>query len=54
MTYQPCLAPRRRRRSVHDPGEILLDVALTVAPDVDCLSDAFALIRWRVECRLLN
>ncbi|SFY43245.1 IS1380 family transposase [Streptomyces atratus] len=33
------LAPWRRTRAVHDPGKILLDVALAVALGGDCLSD---------------
>ncbi|GGX40937.1 hypothetical protein GCM10010353_65390 [Streptomyces chryseus] len=34
------LAPWRRPRAVHDPGKILLDVALAVALGGDCLADA--------------
>lgn len=34
------LAPWRRARAVHDPGKILLDVALAVALGGDCLADA--------------
>ncbi|WP_198358152.1 IS1380 family transposase [Streptomyces fildesensis] len=33
------LAPGRRPRAVHDPGKILLDVALAVALGGDCLAD---------------
>jgi hypothetical protein len=33
------LAPWRKRRGVHDPGKILLDVALAVALGGDCLAD---------------
>lgn len=33
------LAPWRRHRAVHDPGKILLDVALAVDLGGDCLSD---------------
>ncbi|MFD5065145.1 transposase, partial [Streptomyces sp. NPDC058394] len=33
------LAPSRRPRAVHDPGKILLDVALAVALGGDCLAD---------------
>ncbi|MFG2897629.1 IS1380 family transposase [Streptomyces zaomyceticus] len=33
------LAPWRRPRAVHDPGKILLDVALAVAMGGDCLAD---------------
>ncbi|MFE4253474.1 transposase [Streptomyces sp. NPDC056910] len=33
------LAPWRRARAVHDPGKVLLDVALAVALSVDCLAD---------------
>ncbi|MFF3350604.1 IS1380 family transposase [Streptomyces sp. NPDC002779] len=32
-------APWRKRRAVHDPGKILLDVALAVALGGDCLAD---------------
>lgn len=34
------LAPWRRPRAVHDPGKIVLDVALAVALGGDCLADA--------------
>jgi hypothetical protein len=33
------LAPTVRRRRRHDPGRVLLDVALTLADGGDCLSD---------------
>jgi hypothetical protein len=33
------LAPWRKPRAVHDPGKILLDVALAVALGGDCLAD---------------
>lgn len=33
------LAPWRKEKSVHDPGKILLDVALTVALGGDCMPD---------------
>jgi hypothetical protein len=33
------LAPWRKPRAVHDPGKILLDLALTVAMGGDCLAD---------------
>jgi hypothetical protein len=33
------LTPWRKRRAVHDPGKILLDVALAVALGGDCLAD---------------
>ncbi|MQS10710.1 IS1380 family transposase [Streptomyces kaniharaensis] len=33
------LAPWRKPRAVHDPGKILLDLALTVALGGDCLAD---------------
>ncbi|KOT42146.1 transposase, partial [Streptomyces caelestis] len=33
------LAPWRKRRAVHDPGKILLDLALAVALGGDCLAD---------------
>ncbi|WUH89736.1 IS1380 family transposase [Streptomyces sp. NBC_00433] len=33
------LAPWRKQRAVHDPGKILLDMALAVALGGDCLSD---------------
>src|SRR5581483_4117050 len=38
------LAPWRKPRAVHDPGKILLDLALAVALGGDCLSDV-ALLR---------
>jgi hypothetical protein len=34
------LAPWRKARAIHDPGKILLDVALAVALGGDCLADA--------------
>ncbi|MFE9825177.1 IS1380 family transposase [Streptomyces sp. NPDC005791] len=37
------LAPWRRPRAVHDPGKILLDVALAVALGGDCLADVATL-----------
>jgi hypothetical protein len=37
------LAPWRKARAVHDPGKILLDVALAVALGGGCLSDVAAL-----------
>ena len=40
------LAPWRKPRTVHDPGKVLLDVALAVALGGDCLADVGAL---RVE-----
>jgi hypothetical protein len=33
------LAPWRKRRTVHDPGKVLLDVALAMALGRDCLAD---------------
>src|SRR3954454_21363551 len=33
------LAPWRRPRTVHDPGKILLDLALAAALGGDCLAD---------------
>ncbi|NED93005.1 IS1380 family transposase, partial [Streptomyces sp. SID11233] len=33
------LAPWRKLRAVHDPGKVLLDVALAVALGGDCLAD---------------
>ncbi len=33
------LTPWRKARAVHDPGKILLDVALAVALGGDCLAD---------------
>jgi hypothetical protein len=33
------MAPSRCRRSVHDPGEVLRDVMVTIADGGDCLSD---------------
>ena len=49
------LWPWRRPRAVHDPGKILLDVALAVALGGDCLADVgilraesavFGLVAW--------
>lgn len=37
------LGPWRKPRAVHDPGKVLLDLALTVALGGDCLSDVAAL-----------
>jgi hypothetical protein len=42
------LAPWRKTRAVHDPGKILLDVALAVALGGDCLADV-ALLRAEPE-----
>ncbi|MCX4791251.1 IS1380 family transposase [Streptomyces sp. NBC_01221] len=42
------LAPWRRPRAVHDPGKVLLDVALTVALGGDCLADV-AMLRAEPE-----
>jgi hypothetical protein len=33
------LGPWRKQRAVHDPGKVLLDVALAVALGGDCLAD---------------
>ncbi|WP_174864786.1 transposase, partial [Streptomyces spinoverrucosus] len=33
------LAPWRKSRAVHDPGKILVDLALAVALGGDCLAD---------------
>lgn len=45
------LAPWRKARAVHDPGKILLDVALAVALGGDCLSDVAML---RAESAVLG
>ena len=37
------LTPWRKARTVHDPGKILLDVALAVALGGDCLADVVVL-----------
>jgi hypothetical protein len=37
------LAPWRKPRAVHDPGKVLLDLALAVALGGDCLSDVAVL-----------
>ncbi|QMU73065.1 IS1380 family transposase [Streptacidiphilus sp. P02-A3a] len=37
------LAPWRKQRAVHDPGKVLLDLALAVALGGDCLSDVAVL-----------
>ncbi|GAA2627449.1 hypothetical protein GCM10009863_48020 [Streptomyces axinellae] len=39
QTISAALAPWRKRRAVHDPGKVLLDVALAVALGGDCLAD---------------
>lgn len=39
MAISTALAPWRKHRTVHDPGKILLDVALAVALGGDCLAD---------------
>ena len=36
------LAPWRTRRTIHDPGKVLLDVAIAVALGGDCLADVAA------------
>jgi hypothetical protein len=41
------LAPWRLPRAVHDPGKILLDVALAVALGGDCLADVDTLPHLR-------
>ena len=33
------MAPTRRRRSVHDPGKVLVDLAVALADGADCLAD---------------
>jgi len=42
------LKPWRARRSVHDPGKALLDLAVTIALGGDCLADA-AVVRAQSE-----
>jgi hypothetical protein len=42
------LAPWRKPRAVHDPGKVLLDVALAIALGGDCLADA-AMLRAEPE-----
>src|SRR4249919_1893275 len=42
------LAPWRKPRAVHDPGKILLDVALATALGGDCLADV-AMLRAEPE-----
>ena len=37
------MAPTRERRSAHDPGRVLCDVAVMLASGGDCLSDLGAL-----------
>lgn len=39
QTISAALTPWRRPRAVHDPGKVLLDVALAVALGRDCLGD---------------
>jgi hypothetical protein len=43
------LARWRKDRAVHDPGKILLDVALAVALGRDCLADV-AMLRGEQPC----
>lgn len=45
------LAPWRKPRVVHDPGKVLLDIALTVALDGDCLAD---IARLRAEAAVFG
>ncbi|MGH2609074.1 MAG: IS1380 family transposase [Tepidiformaceae bacterium] len=33
------MAPTRRRRSAHDPGKVLVDIAVALADGADCLAD---------------
>ncbi|WP_406173423.1 IS1380 family transposase [Streptomyces sp. NBC_00996] len=40
VAISAALAPWRKQRAVHDPGKVLLDVALAVALGGDCLADA--------------
>ena len=42
------LAPTRRRRSAHDPGKVLIDVALSLADGGKALSD-LAVVRNHPE-----
>lgn len=42
------MAPWRKPRAVHDPGKILLDLALAVALGGDCLADV-ALLRAEMD-----
>jgi hypothetical protein len=39
QSISAALAPWRKPRAVHDPGKILLDVAMAVALGGDCLAD---------------
>ena len=43
VTLSAALAPWRRPRAVHDPGKVLLDLALAVALGGDCLADVAVL-----------
>ncbi|MFF1903082.1 transposase, partial [Kitasatospora sp. NPDC058218] len=43
IAVSEALAPWRKPRAVHDPGKILLDVALAVALGGDCLADVATL-----------
>ncbi|GHH87960.1 hypothetical protein GCM10017771_31280 [Streptomyces capitiformicae] len=47
-TIWAALAPWRKPRAVHDPGKVLLDVALGVARGGDCLADV-ALLRAEAD-----
>lgn len=42
------LAPWRKPRTVHDPGKVLLDMALATALGGDCLADA-AMLRAEAD-----
>ncbi|MCN9244046.1 transposase, partial [Streptomyces sp. RY43-2] len=44
------LAPWRKPRAVHDPGKVLLDVALATALGGDCLAD-IAILRAEPDAR---
>jgi Transposase DDE domain group 1 len=42
------MAPTRRRRSAHDPGKVLVDLAVALADGADCLAD-LAVLRANAE-----
>jgi len=42
------MAPTRRRRSAHDPGKVLVDLAVALADGADCLAD-LAVLRGNAD-----
>jgi hypothetical protein len=48
------LSPWRKPRAVHDPGKVLLDVALAVASGGDCLADVVGVRTFLPSCVRTN